>query len=153
MEGHVPKPLPEPASARRFGGGVWGASPLGKFQVFPQLSRGVDVTQRVLGVDEDEALDLHTLKPSVEQDTLSSSQRQEPQGPTGWGWLPGRLPGKCDGTPFPTQHEANRGRELHLQHHVSYGRKQMQRTKPRGNYAQMAAGLPQLAELRVGLHF
>lgn len=54
-------------------GGLQGASPLGKFQVVPQLSWGVDVTQRVLGVDEDEAFDLHTLKPSVGQETLSSS--------------------------------------------------------------------------------
>lgn len=46
-------------------GPVWGTSPLGKYQVLLQLFRGVDVTQRVLGVDEDEAFDLHTLKPSV----------------------------------------------------------------------------------------
>lgn len=84
-------------------GGIAGASPLGKFQVVPQLSRGVDVTQGVLGVDEDEAFDLHTLKPPVGQETLSSSRRSEPRGPAGWSWLLSGLPGKCNGNVFRTQ--------------------------------------------------
>lgn len=45
---------------------LWGRqnSPHGKSQKVLQLFRGVDVTQRVLGVDEDKAFDLDTLKPS-----------------------------------------------------------------------------------------
>lgn len=43
---------------------LWGRqnSPHGKSQKVLQLFRGVDVTQRVLGVDEDKAFDLDTLR-------------------------------------------------------------------------------------------
>lgn len=40
------------------------SSPLGKLQELVQLFRGVDITQGVLGVNEDEASDLHALKPA-----------------------------------------------------------------------------------------
>lgn len=120
---------------------MWAASPLGKFQVLLKLFWGVDVTQRILGVDEDEAFDLHSLKPPMGRETLSSSQSREPHGPRGWGWSLGRLPGKCDGTVFTPQHEVNNGTELYLQHRVCYERKQMRRTKPKRKYVQTPAGV------------
>lgn len=101
---------------------MWGTSPLGKLQVLPQLSRGVDVTQRVLGVDEDEAFDLHTLKPPGGRIPSAPPEGQSHRDPRG------RPPGKCDGTVFTTQQEANEGRELHLQHRVSYERKYAENT-------------------------
>ena len=44
--------------------------PHGKSQKVLQLFRGVDVTQRVLGVDEDKAFDLDTLRTDSLQDHL-----------------------------------------------------------------------------------
>jgi hypothetical protein len=64
--------------------GAEGGSPLGKSQELLQLSGGIDVTQRVLGVDEDEASDLHTLKLSIGQ-KISVPPQDQSHSPTRWG--------------------------------------------------------------------
>lgn len=70
---------------------MWGASPLGKLQVLLQLFWGVDVTQRILGVDEDEAFDLHTLKPP-EGTTPSAPPKGQSRMNPRVGLVPGQAP-------------------------------------------------------------
>lgn len=60
------------------------SSPLGKLQELVQLFRGVDITQGVLGVNEDEASDPHALKPAENRTFSVLPEGEDGQAPR-WG--------------------------------------------------------------------